>query len=66
MDFTHVNPNPAYETVNLFVPSGDTVNEVLIYTVSTVPEPGSLVLSLIGAGSVLGYRGWRRATASAT
>lgn len=39
-----VYPNPDYELIELFVPFGVTLDEVIVDTVSTVPVPGALYL----------------------
>lgn len=46
-----ITPNPDFESIQIVVPEGVTIDQVVIDTISTVPEPTSL--SLLALGGVL-------------
>jgi hypothetical protein len=43
-----LQPNPDWEQVVLFVPAGTFIDQVVIDSISTVPEPSALALGMIG------------------
>ncbi len=43
-----LRPNPDWEQVVLFVPNGTFIDQVVIDTISTVPEPSMIVLTAVG------------------
>lgn len=52
-----IKPNPDFESIQVFVPEGVVVDQVVIDTISTVPEPGSVALLMMGvAGAVVTVR----------
>jgi hypothetical protein len=52
-------PNPNFEDISLYFLEGTNVDEIVIDT-ECVPEPMSIVLGIMGLGSVAGFRRLRR------
>jgi len=61
LSYYDLTPNPDYEDIVMTVPSGYTISEVVIDTISC-PEPSSFALAGIGVIGLLGYVARRRTT----
>lgn len=48
LEVWEIEPNPDFESIQLVVPEGVTVDQVVVDTISTVPEPASVLLLAVG------------------
>ncbi|MFN3167048.1 MAG: PEP-CTERM sorting domain-containing protein [Phycisphaeraceae bacterium] len=56
LEIWEIEPNPDFESIRVVVPAGVLVDQVVIDTISTVPEPASLSLLALGALSARRHR----------
>jgi hypothetical protein len=52
-----IRPNPDWERINIAVPSDSYVDQIVVDTISMVPEPATIALLALG---LLGVCGWSR------
>jgi hypothetical protein len=53
-----LEPNPDYEIIDIFVPEGTVVEQIVVDSISTVPEPATA--ALLAGGLMLVVAFWRR------
>ena len=46
-----IRPNPDWEMLTIHVPQGVVIDQIVVDTISTIPEPSSLVLVVLGAAA---------------
>ena len=54
LEVWEIEPNPDFESIQIVVPDGVSVDQIVIDTISTVPEPSAL--AIIGLGGLLATR----------